>query len=553
MNKTLLIVLIFCSGYLKLSAQMPFSTMDSVDINNIVATSLVHGDMWWNPATGTAACEFPKGSGKNCNFASSIWMSGYDGGNNLHIAAQTYRQAGNDYWPGPLDASDTLTYATSTSWAKIWKVNLTDIQTFQALATHTATNTPQSILAWPGKGNTYAQGNGGVALTITTDMAPFVDLNGNGIYEPLLGEYPAIKGNQALWWVFSDNGPAHNLTNGKPLGIEVHAMAYGYTRGTLIDDVVYYEYTMINKSSNNYSNFRISQWDDFFIGYGEFDNYIGFDSIWRMAIIYKANNDDGSMGGFPVNSYGLNPPQTAITMIVLPGDEGTNYVAAGSFDYFNNDNSIIGNPAVDTECNNYMRAKLKNGQHFTDNFTGAGASCTGYGSGPNTNYVFTGDPSIDTQWSECVCANPPGDRRFVLSSNDFTFNSGSSEKVVFALLVADSAKGCPVANFDSIKIVADTAWGNYFQQATAIKKVSVNNAINIYPNPAHDKLFIENAGYNSWEATITIYNTLGQKINAPVNKNGQKYEADISRLPCGLYNVLYRNGDMQTTARFVKE
>ena len=259
------------------SAQAAFPTIDSVSINNISATVLVHGDMFWNPALEVAACEFPKGSGKSINFASALWMSGYDGGNNLHVAAQTYRQNGNDYWPGPLDSSDTLTYATSHDWAKIWKVNRTDIQYFQSLTTHTTTNTPANILTWPGKGNTHARGDGGDSLTVTTDMAPFLDLNSNGIYEPLLGEYPDVKGDQALWWVFSDNGPAHTETNGKPLGVEIHAMAFAYNRGTLIDNVVYFDYTVTNKSANNYSNFRLALFDDIDLGYYQ-DDFIGYDS-----------------------------------------------------------------------------------------------------------------------------------------------------------------------------------------------------------------------------------------------------------------------------------
>ncbi len=226
----------------------------------------MHGDMFWNPATGVAACEFPQGSGKNINFASALWMSGYDGSGQLHLTAQTYRQNGNDYWPGPLDSSDTLTYASSQNWAKIWKVNNSDLQYFLGLTTHTTTNTPQAILTWPAKGNVNAQGNAGAALTITNDMAPFIDLNGNGIYEPLLGEYPDIKGDQALWWVFSDNGPTHTQSNGKPLGVEVHAMAYAYSRGTLIDNVIYFDYTVVNRSPNSYSNMRIGLWDDIDLG-----------------------------------------------------------------------------------------------------------------------------------------------------------------------------------------------------------------------------------------------------------------------------------------------
>ena len=219
-------------------AQATFTSHDSVDINNITTRILVHGDMFWDPVTQLASTQFPAHSGKSVNFASAVWMSGYDAGGALHVAAQTYRQEGNDYWPGPLDVSDTLTYATSHDWAKIWKVNKTDIAYFLSLSSHTTTNTPAMILSWPGKGNTYAQGNAAVPITVTSDMAPFVDVNNNGIYEPLLGDYPAIKGDQSLWWVFSDNGPAHTQTNGKPLGVEVHAMAYGISRGTLMDDVV---------------------------------------------------------------------------------------------------------------------------------------------------------------------------------------------------------------------------------------------------------------------------------------------------------------------------
>src|SRR5437660_1331362 len=116
MKKIILFAMI--SGSICADAQAPFPTADVIDINNISARLLVHGDMFWDPGVGSAACEFPKGSGKNINFTSALWMSGYDAAGQLHVAAQTYRQDGNDYWPGPLDAADTLTYHTSHDWAK---------------------------------------------------------------------------------------------------------------------------------------------------------------------------------------------------------------------------------------------------------------------------------------------------------------------------------------------------------------------------------------------------------------------------------------------------
>jgi len=394
MKKTLLIAIIAATISAASQAQTPFTAMDSLDINNINSGILVHGDMWWNPNSPdySSQCTFPNGSGKHANFASAIWMSGYDAGNQLHIAAQTYRQSGNDYWPGPLDVNDTLVLSTSSQWAKIWKVNRTDINAFILLSSHTVANTPTAILTWPGKGNVNAQGNLGAMLTINTDMAPFVDLNGNGIYEPLLGEYPDVPGDQALWWVFSDNGPAHTQSHGKPLGVEVHALAYAYARGTLMDNVQYYSYTIINKSANNYSGFRFGLHDDVNIGYYA-DDYIGFDSTWRMGYTYNGEPSwDGASAGAPVDlsEYDSMPPIVGVTLVDVPGDAGTSYIPAGSFTYYNNDFSIIGNPVVDTEYNNYLRAKLRNGTHFTNDFTGAHHPTKGYASGPNTNYVYSG-------------------------------------------------------------------------------------------------------------------------------------------------------------------
>ncbi len=534
--------------------QIPFNTIDSININNINASVLVHGDMWWNPDLEVAHCYFPKNYPASINFASSLWMSGYDPGGQLHIAAATYRQNGNDYWPGPISTGDSINYATSHAWAKIWKVNLTDILTFLGLSSHTIANTPASILTWPGKGNTYATGNLGISLTVTDDMAPFIDLNGNGIYEPLLGEFPDIKGDQALWWVFNDNGPSHNETKGKPLGVEVHAMCYGFHRNTLVDNVVFYEYYVANKSVNDYHNFRMGQFDDVDLGY-YLDDFIGFDSSHRMGICYNGTTDDGVAGGHPLNSYGTSVPIVGLTMIVMPGDAGTSYAPAGSFTYYNNDLSIIGNPMVDTEYDHYLRSRIRSGAHFTNDFTGRGIMSYGHGAGPNCNYVYTGDPGDTTKWSECNCSNNPGDRRFIITSNDFTLNAGATQRIVMALVTTDTGAGggCPDANFTNIKIVADTAWAVYQSTVTAgVSKISQQQYVNIYPNPAHDKLNIESMVSGSIP-TIQVFNTLGQVMNVAINKNGNRYEADVSKLSNGLYDVLYRQDGIEQNSRFVKE
>jgi hypothetical protein len=374
----------------------------------------------------------------------------------------------------------------------------------------------------------------------------------------LLGEYPDIKGDQALWWVFSDNGPAHTQSRGKPLGVEIHAMAFAYNRGTLIDNVVYFDFNIVNKSPNTYHNFRIGLWDDIDLGY-YLDDYIGFDSAHRMGISYNAINDDGASAGHPYNSFGTHPPIVGMTMISLPGDVGTSYIPVGSFVYFNNDFSVIGNPSNDTNYNNYLRALDRSGAHFTNTFAGPGMPCLSYGSGPAANYVFTGDPSDTNTWSECQCSDNPGDRRFIISSNDFSLTAGASEHVVMAMVVTDTNQhGCPGASFNDIKIVADTAWNVYHNPLpplppSGIKDINKTGEVQIYPNPANDKLYIEKNDGAYSTASISVYNVLGQVVETPYSESKGKIGVDVNRLPRGAYMLLYKSGELQVRSRFIKE
>lgn len=549
MKKQLLSALTVLLATCGVKAQTPFAIVDSININNINADVTLHGDMWW------AHCNFPVDSPRAINFTGGLWMSGYDDGGQLHIAAQTYRQHGIDYWPGPLDAAGgATTYATSFKWAKIWKVNRTDIQAFQALPAHNESNTLPAILTWPGKGNTYSKGNGGYSLSITTDMAPFKDLNGNGIYEPLNGEYPDIKGDQALWWVFNDNGVVHNQSNDRPLGMEVHAMVYGYKRGNGIDDIIYYDYDIINRSPNTYNNFRVAVWDDVEIGY-YLDDYAGFDSTHRMGIAYNSTDRDGGAFGNPIVGFNY-PPVTGLSMIVAPGDAGGALLPPGSFIAYNNEGTRLGNPASSTEFNYYMRARWRDGAHLTNIFNGPGIPCGLQGTGAECNYLYPGDPSDASQWSECSCVDPPGDRLFVLSSGDITFTAGTSQHLALALIAKKHAGGCERISFAGIKALADTAWDIYHNPLPSLQvgaQYTTGNKISIYPNPARNQLFIEDQQAGIGAAAIAVYNSSGQKMSIIPAKNNKGYTIDISGFPPGIYYAIYTGAVEQNTTTFVKE
>jgi len=83
------------------AACSPGSGRTDLDLNNVRALIFTSGDMWWD-LNNSAKYEVPKGSNRHSAFASALWIGGVDNGGNLKVAAMTYRQTGNDFWPGPL-------------------------------------------------------------------------------------------------------------------------------------------------------------------------------------------------------------------------------------------------------------------------------------------------------------------------------------------------------------------------------------------------------------------------------------------------------------------
>lgn len=439
-----------------------------LDINNVRARLMTGGDMWWNNGQGNAAYEIPKGSGKHSQFAASCWIGGYDKQGQLKVAAQTYRQDGNDYWPGALDEQGKITSDACKVWDYFWKVDRSTINRFRQ-AYKTGGDTKASdfdvINEWPATGNANVKGNGGnITLNPANSYAPFVDINGDGRYQPQEGEYPDIRGDQYVWWVFNDAGNVKQQSLTAAMGIEVQTSGFAFATQDFLNNATFYNYRVINRGPLTIDSTYIAVWDDADLGY-YLDDFIGCDTARGLGILYNGTNDDGVAAGHPLNSYGLNPPQIALDYFQGPkrskklpsGKDTIEQLKMTNFTYYNNDPSIIGNPTNGIQIYYYMTGSIRNGQRFSYDYTGPAAPSKGYGAGPVSNYVFWGDPSDNTQWSECACGNNPGDRRFVFSSGPFQLIPGAVNDITFGTVWAPGQGGCPSANFKSIKNIDDGA------------------------------------------------------------------------------------------------
>lgn len=421
-----LILLLFLALLMQTAnAQTAF---DSLDINNINARFYSAGDMFWD-MTSDPKFEAPQTNSpvkRHTMFAAGLWVGGLDQGGSLHVAAQTYRQAGLDYWSGPTDpaASNTTNYDT------IWTITRSEVNAFALeYSTNGSIINPglyPNVYAWPGN---YEDAN-----NTTQPLAPFQDQNLNQIYEPDSGDYPKMEGDKMLYWVFNDAANTHGETGGDQLGIEVHAFAYAYDcpANPALDNTILLKYQIKNKSSNVYADTYIGMYSDIDIGLFS-DDYVGVDTTRGVYFGYNGDADDET-----ANGYGLNPPAQGITMLKGPLDDlGNGMDKYTNFVYYENDFTSRGNPTQPHHFYSYMKSIWQDSLAMVNNGT------TGHpqnGAGPVTTYMFSGDGGWcggqASGWSEVSASNNPFDRRGLGSVGPFTMGVGEVNEVVYAFTYA---------------------------------------------------------------------------------------------------------------------
>src|SRR5436190_13238018 len=80
-----------------------------LDINNVKALINADGLNFVPSTANPISFEVPKGSGKQTIYSSALWIGGFDPGGQLKLAANTFRQTGTDYYPGPVNLSGVYT------------------------------------------------------------------------------------------------------------------------------------------------------------------------------------------------------------------------------------------------------------------------------------------------------------------------------------------------------------------------------------------------------------------------------------------------------------
>lgn len=541
-----------------------------LDINQVKAGIANRGDMHWDFNTGNASYEVPVGTGRHSDFASGLWIGGIDLGGQLHVAAQTYRQSGVDFWPGPLDTTNaTVTQTVSSQYDKIWKLNQTDINAFITNFNNgnvqNGTYTPLAdLLSWP------AQGTG----KYTRNLAPFVDVNNNHIYDPMVGgDYPIIKGDQSLYFIFNDNLSSHQATGSPALKVEVHATAYAYGSSAIasqypfLSNTTFYNYKIINRSNLDYHDAFVTLWSDVDLGYYG-DDYIGCNVPGNYGYAYNADSFDESNGG--TGGYASNPPAAGYQVLkgpIIPNDgmdnnnngvidEACEQQLMSRFTYFNN--SFAGvplqttDPSSGAEYYKYMSGYWKDGSPF---------ACGGnaYGGTIATPFVYPGNtysnsPCGSASWSESGVA---GDRRYMIGIGPFDFKINSIHEIEYVHCTSfDYVNQNPIAKLKTDMQMLRTFSEVYHpSNCTLISVAEKTNdlKVELFPNPVNSILTLSFDQSIQSEANVIIIDLLGKTILTQKHISNNQITINTEGLTKGIYFAQISLGTKIVTRKFIKE
>ncbi|MGE0560997.1 MAG: T9SS type A sorting domain-containing protein [Flavobacteriales bacterium] len=463
---------------------------------------------------------FPN-NGVHSIYTSCLWVGGLDTNNQLHLAAELFGGSNKDYFFGPV-ATNYSSPTYSTKYNKVWGAsNMLNNYHINSYTTPGYV-VPQAIANWPG--------NGDVANGETAVLAPYIDSNNNGTYDPINGDYPCIRGDSALFFMVNDDKLAHSGSGGTKLGIEVHGMIYCYATNDAINQIIFGHFNIYNRSANNYNSVYLGMFADMDLGY-YLDDYVGCDSLLNLYYTYNADNNDE-------NGYGLKPPAQGLAFL--------NHTASKCIS-FNGGTSYNGLPSTPTHFYQYLKGIWKDGTPLTK-------GGTGYGGSIPANFMFSGRPENSSGWTAVGFAMTPEDTKGVISTGPFYFPAGGKLTLDVAFPYGRDLNGNNQTSVGVLRTNTQLAKNlynleNFCSTVTGIETTKPNHKSPlIYPNPSNGKFYIN---YENNINRLQVYDIVGHEIL--MIKNPSTNEINLSKSNKGIYFVKLHTEEGTFTNKIVVE
>lgn len=569
---------------------------DSLQVNNINAGVHANGVLFsdYMEVPGTEYFSdfephyrFPKDALTSTIFNSRLWVGGLDTEGAFHLMGDMYREDVMGIQAGPVsDVYDSVHYL---EFGRTWKISRQEIANHRQNYLVPGYQPLEAIHTWPGNGNP--------ALGQAEQLAPYADLNGDGFYNWLDGDYPLIRGDQTIFFMANDDTP-HSAGGALRMETEVHGMVYGFDApaDTALYNSVFVHYDIFNRSANTYYNTYLGIFTDTDLGfYG--DDYLASDVGRGSYYCYNGNETDGN-GQF--YAYGDNPPAQSVTVLSGPlmdidgldnPDGGCNGSVNGR--YFGNDiiddermglstfgsfrtynfGGVFEPPQVTSlDQYNFMTGRWVDSTRF---MYGGNAHVELGAVGPECNYMYPGssDPlnwgtscnfpeggyNQGTKfWTEEEAGNDPGDRRGVGAMGPFTFNPGQVQEIEIAYCTGQGNAGAGssveqlLRTIDSL--INKVALGEVVIPTSELGVQPAANAesFSIRPNPASAYITLDGLPAGQ-PAEYAIYSLAGNRVAGGRCMPGAKPVIDIHRLAAGMYIIRISTGKTILSAKFIRK
>ena len=417
------------------------------------------------------------------------------------------------------------------------------------------------------------------------------------------GDFPLIRGDQSLYFIFNDAAGTHTETGGNPMKIEIHGNAYAFENPTdsAEHNTIFVHYDIYNRSENSYEDTYAGLFVDFDLGYAE-DDYIGSDVTRGVAYVYNGTPVDGS--GEP-NAYGENPPLQSL--VILGGatmdadyldnpsggcNESVNGLNFGDgiidnerlgmtgFSYFRNTspNPSTTDPNIAPEYYNYLTGKWKDNSPML--YGGTGHINDPETVGPECKFMFPGasDPlnwgtncespnggynQNDLYWDEQTMGNQPEDRRGLSITGPFIFEPGERQSIDFAFVYArdfdpnDEKDAIDLMNERIDTLHARVSQGKIIylpEYSVGIGEISVEKMkFHVFPNPANGdfvNIDLRTTG-SATEMYFEILDVTGRVVRSGSLQSGRIQSLNISGIRPGVYFISIGHDNLRSVQKLI--
>lgn len=341
----------------------------------------------------------------------------------------------------------------------------------------------------------------------------WVDVNGNGIYEPP-NDYPVMKGAQNLFCSFTDGYPdtTSNVMRTRPMRAEVHLYVWAKENPDCAD-AIYYEWKIINKNISPWNFMSAAVWSDGEIG--PVSDKAGTDSSLNLVFDYSGTNNN--------SNYGIAPPSVGYAVKFATGHTGQ------QADFGQRWRCAFDCPTDAGQVFNVMNGYKYNGESWRNPVTNN-----------LTKFPYSGDPVSGTGWLD----DPMGERYVIVGS--MFGNVAPLDTIDFQSVTLIKRGSNNLTSINEVK--------NCVNSVVGINQISnsVPDAFELYqnfPNPFNPKTTISYKLQTSSEVTLQVFDNLGREVSVLVNQkqNSGSYSVqfDGSNLSSGIYFYRIQAGNFR--------